>query len=275
MVRARGASSEASGCAQGGQGKKDGSLSSRKDFVPGANQLGGFSFVDCKDLEDSGGVEIEVVSNNIYASTSSPLMIEGGCLWVDLGVLMISNIPMICMTKDIGQFLGSFIGEVREVDVGPSGDCLETILPIQYERLPNFCFRCGLVGHSVRECTSSGEDGLREGSGMLYGAWLRATVPFVQYGRGNWGGHVNRRNQGVYRRDNNLVQQAREFNQQFLVKSGNTRLPEGSSGKDASGGINQVGDGSGILVGSGDVISNSVPSSNLNFVASRDSRPAG
>ncbi|KAK0591713.1 hypothetical protein LWI29_006817 [Acer saccharum] len=69
-------------------------------------------------------------------------------------------------------------------------------------------------------------------------------------------------------------QQAHEFNQRSLVKSGNTRLPEGSSGKDASGGINQVGDGSSILVGSKDIIFGSVPCSNFNFVASRDSRPA-
>ncbi|TXG64262.1 hypothetical protein EZV62_011256 [Acer yangbiense] len=80
----------------------------------------------------------------------------------------ISNIPILCMMKEIGRFLGSIIGEVWEVDTGPSGDYLgkflrirvaievdkplrrffrvdvlgdgeEMVMPIQYER-PIFAF---------------------------------------------------------------------------------------------------------------------------------------
>ncbi|TXG48431.1 hypothetical protein EZV62_027725 [Acer yangbiense] len=278
-----------------------------------------------------GGVEIEVISTNIYAfpfqSFDDRKRVFMGGPWSFDGALIvleepegkgainsllfnsvdfwvhITNVPMIYMTKDIGKFLGSIIGEVREVDVGPSSDCLgkfmrvrvavevdkplrrflrvdvlgdgeETVMPIQYERLPSFCFLCGLVGHLVHECTSYGEDGLREGSGMVYGAWLRATAPLVQYGRGNWGGHVDMRNQGAFRQDPNVGHHTGEFNQRSWVKSGNARVPEGSSGKKTSGGISLVGDGSGGLVRSENVISGSNPSLNLNSDTSREPRPA-
>ncbi|TXG72024.1 hypothetical protein EZV62_000603 [Acer yangbiense] len=261
------------------------SLTEREGPVRRLQADEGFLFTDCGDLEGPRGVEIEVISTNIYAfhfqSFDDRKRVLMGGPWSFDGALIvleepegkgainsllfnsvdfwvqISNVPMICMTKDIGKFLGSIIGEVREVDVGPLGDCLgkfmrvrvavevdtplrrflrvdvlgdgeETVMPIQYERLPSFCFLCGLVGHSVRECTSSGEDGLRKGSGMVYGAWLRATAPLVQYGRGNWGGHVDRRNQGAFRRDPNVGHQTGEFNQRSWVKSGNARVPEGS-----------------------------------------------
>ncbi|KAL5816057.1 hypothetical protein ACOSQ3_024435 [Xanthoceras sorbifolium] len=39
--------------------------------------------------------------------------------WVQL-----HNVPLLCLTKDIGYFLGSQIGQVVEVDSTPSGDCL-------------------------------------------------------------------------------------------------------------------------------------------------------
>ncbi|TXG73185.1 hypothetical protein EZV62_001764 [Acer yangbiense] len=98
------------------------------------------------------------------------------------------------------------IKEVREVDAGPSSDSLgnflrvrvaveidkplrrfmrvdvlgdeeETVMPIQYERLPNFCFLCGLVGHTTHDCLATGAGGSLEGKELVYGAWLRAADP--------------------------------------------------------------------------------------------------
>ncbi|KAL5831266.1 hypothetical protein ACOSQ4_016620 [Xanthoceras sorbifolium] len=43
--------------------------------------------------------------------------------WVQL-----HNVPLLFMTRDIGYFLGSQIGQVVEVDIGSSGDCLRKYL---------------------------------------------------------------------------------------------------------------------------------------------------
>ncbi|KAK2661279.1 hypothetical protein Ddye_007812 [Dipteronia dyeriana] len=96
--------------------------------------------------------------------------------------VQIFNIPILCMTMDIRRFLGSMIRDVSKVDVGPSGDFLskflrvrvamliykplrrfllrdvlgdgeEIVMSIQYEHLSNFYFSCGLLGHTIRDCS--------------------------------------------------------------------------------------------------------------------------
>ena len=34
--------------------------------------------------------------------------------------VQIHNVPLLCMTREIGVFLGRMIGEFKEIDVGPS-----------------------------------------------------------------------------------------------------------------------------------------------------------
>ena len=44
----------------------------------------------------------------------------------------------------------------------------------RYERLPNFCYRCGLLSHSLKECSEGRIPGDKDGESQLqYGAWLR------------------------------------------------------------------------------------------------------
>lgn len=47
-------------------------------------------------------------------------------------------------------------------------------IQFKYERLPNFCYRCGLFGHALRDCSESmGSNYQVEDDHMLYGAWLK------------------------------------------------------------------------------------------------------
>ena len=44
----------------------------------------------------------------------------------------------------------------------------------KYERLPNFCYRCGMLDHEEKECVEKSSSGNRDGEGcMQYEAWLR------------------------------------------------------------------------------------------------------
>ncbi|TXG58564.1 hypothetical protein EZV62_016393 [Acer yangbiense] len=120
--------------------------------------------------------------------------------------VQIHQIPLLCMTREIGGFLGGLIGLVLDVDRGSSGDCVgkfmrvrirvditrplkrclrvdilgdgtETVMVLRYERLPNHCFRCGMVNHTTTECTDVEPIPITDGKEVpLYGAWLRASV---------------------------------------------------------------------------------------------------
>ncbi|KAK3211949.1 hypothetical protein Dsin_016655 [Dipteronia sinensis] len=122
--------------------------------------------------------------------------------------VQIRQVPLICMTREIGCFLGGLIGVVVRVDGGDSGECVgkfmrirvriditkplrrclrvdvlgdraETVMLLRYERLPNHCFKCGRVGHITGECTVG--DPIPVVNGMekpTFGSWLRASSPF-------------------------------------------------------------------------------------------------
>ncbi|TXG72823.1 hypothetical protein EZV62_001402 [Acer yangbiense] len=105
--------------------------------------------------------------------------------------IQVHNAPLICMTKEMGEFLGRLIGDLVDIDVGSTGECFgkfmrmrvaidiskplkrflrvdladdgeESLLLLRYKGLPEFCFNCGLVGHSFWECpTERGENSMK------------------------------------------------------------------------------------------------------------------
>ncbi|KAL5819940.1 hypothetical protein ACOSQ4_023782 [Xanthoceras sorbifolium] len=187
------------------------------------------------------GVEVEAVGVNIFVFRfqchwDRKRVLEGGPWSFDKQLLILKevcgvgrvadtdfslvpfwiqlyNLPLVCMNKEAGIYLGGLIGEVQEIDSGGSGDCLGKFIRVRvlidinkplrrglrvamgendelvsvllcYERLPNFCYFCGLVGHLIRDCLLN-DKGLMDDSNLKFGQWLRAPSMDRNRGRGN------------------------------------------------------------------------------------------
>ncbi|XP_050222915.1 uncharacterized protein LOC126673007 [Mercurialis annua] len=94
--------------------------------------------------------------------------------------IQIHNLPLMCLNSEAGLSLGSQIGVVEKVDPGATGDCIGKYLRVRvkvdiskplkrglkvkvqegvvviaglrYERLPDLCYNCGILGHPILEC---------------------------------------------------------------------------------------------------------------------------
>ncbi|TXG72521.1 hypothetical protein EZV62_001100 [Acer yangbiense] len=128
--------------------------------------------------------------------------------------IQIRNALLICMTEEIGRFLGSIVGEVVDFDTSDSGsymtkylrvqvileidkplrrclrvnvlgDGVESVMLGKHERLPEFCFWCGLLGHMPKDCPDkpllSGDAKEEE---LLFDSWMRAAAPARRYENG-------------------------------------------------------------------------------------------
>ncbi|KAH7548411.1 hypothetical protein JRO89_XS14G0122200 [Xanthoceras sorbifolium] len=128
-------------------------------------------------------------------------------MWIQL-----HNLPLACMSRDVGLFLGEMIGKVLKVDPGSSEDCLgkfirvralvdvgkrfrrmlrviigepevECVVILKFERIPNFCYFCRRVGHLVRECLDN-VNSIVDESLLKFGSWMRAIGPSFNRSRG-------------------------------------------------------------------------------------------
>ncbi|TXG52684.1 hypothetical protein EZV62_021853 [Acer yangbiense] len=105
-------------------------------------------------------------------------------------LVQIHQVPILCMTRKIGWFLGSMIGEVVEVDGGNVGEAGGNLCVLEYERLPSHCFKCGMVDHCTYECPSK-DIGVEN---LQFGLWMRASTPFSKYKNKEKVGAPNERN---------------------------------------------------------------------------------
>ena len=116
--------------------------------------------------------------------------------------VQIYNLPLKSMTRETGMEIGAKIGTVLDTDVPEKGvqwgKCLRVRVQFdatrklvrgkrvsieggesrwvffKYERLPNFCYRCGKLDHGEKECAEKqGSENGEDGGCMQYGAWLR------------------------------------------------------------------------------------------------------
>ncbi|KAL5865145.1 hypothetical protein ACOSQ3_002659 [Xanthoceras sorbifolium] len=131
------------------------------------------------------------------------------------------NLPLACINKKVGIFLGKLIGKVVEIDTGVNGSCFGKLIRariqvdvtkplmrglrvmigdpkelcvvlLRYERLHNFYYFRGKVGHLVRDCSNNKRGCVYE-EHIRFGSWIRAAGPSGN--RSNWG-HPNGENIG-------------------------------------------------------------------------------
>ncbi|XP_074299289.1 uncharacterized protein LOC141630356 [Silene latifolia] len=94
-------------------------------------------------------------------------------IWTRVYNLPLAGRTSLYNAKRLGDMLGSFI----DVEFGPNVEFDRDIrggvinFDVKYERLPTFCYGCGLIGHGEKDC----DDGPYEEEDLKFGEWLRAS----------------------------------------------------------------------------------------------------
>jgi hypothetical protein len=81
---------------------------------------------------------------------------------------------------------GESSGQCQTIASGNNAPNEATIwIPFQYEKVPKFCFKCGVIYHGVRGCTG-GIGGKMAGSEYEYGPWLHVPTKKPWLERKRW-----------------------------------------------------------------------------------------
>lgn len=159
--------------------------------------------------KSTGRIPFKVVGENLFLIEFEHDWEKARALkwrpWVIEGSLF-SVAELAYMNSDIGTMIGSFIGQVEEVETDEDGvgwgqflrvkirvDLTKPLMrgrrlkvqgvsmwvDFQYEQLPRICFSCGVVKHGATGCMKN----LHKG-GAEYGPWLRALLPGQRFGGG-------------------------------------------------------------------------------------------
>ncbi|KAL0409479.1 UNVERIFIED_CONTAM: hypothetical protein Sradi_1882300 [Sesamum radiatum] len=118
--------------------------------------------------------------------------------------IQVQGLPLRQMTAEVARYIWDRLGKFIEVDQGGQGwgstmrirvlldvrQPLKRIMRLRsstgetqqiwllYERLPNFCYICGVLGHIAKSCPKQYEEGyIDPGENTQYGSWMRAPTP--------------------------------------------------------------------------------------------------
>lgn len=109
------------------------------------------------------------------------------------------NLPMVCFSREWARVLGNIVGEYEKADLEDDGrkhektlrvkvkiDILQPLVRgallqvgskaeeswsgITYEKLPDFCYICGRLGHVLKNCSEEEDDSTDDSQ---YGPWMR------------------------------------------------------------------------------------------------------
>ncbi|TXG51528.1 hypothetical protein EZV62_024052 [Acer yangbiense] len=130
--------------------------------------------------------------------------------------VQIHDIPIMCMNRRIAKWLAEQIASqtLLRLKLDKSGNIV--VVGLKYERLPDFCYTCGRVGHGINECfDGEAKKEALEGTSTKYGSWLRATlvekVKMKSPSQGSGGSSVKERTSEDYRETVNKGSSTREM----------------------------------------------------------------
>ena len=107
-----------------------------------------------------------ICGNHIAKEIGTPLLIDApksGLAWD----------PFLCMRVDIDITKPLMRGKMVHIE-----DMEERLIYFKYERLPIFCYRCGILGHQEWECPSTRRGCiLVDKEDLQYGPWLCVVGP--------------------------------------------------------------------------------------------------
>ena len=120
--------------------------------------------------------------------------------------------PPVCNDQINWYFHRGQVGQVIEVESDGNGNCFGQYLcvrvllnirkPIRrgskvrlglcgkvcwvdfkYEKLPEFCYVCGIIGHITRDCVADGAQAMRERNELPYGVFMTGSSMFKPFGQ--------------------------------------------------------------------------------------------